>query len=73
MAERVAANPQIMRRRKAIIEHCFGTIKRSLGYDYFLCRGLRNVATEINLTVLAYNLKRVCNLVGVKNLIAAVS
>jgi transposase len=73
MAERVAANPQIMRRRKAIIEHCFGTIKRSLGYDYFLCRGMRNVATEVNLTVLAYNLKRVCNLVGVNNLIAAVS
>jgi transposase len=73
MAERVARNPQIMRRRKAIIEHCFGTIKRSLGYDYFLCRGLRNVATEINLTVLAYNLKRACNLVGVKNLIAALS
>jgi transposase len=73
MAERVAANPQIMRRRKAIIEHCFGTIKRSLGYDYFLCRGMRNVATEVNLTVLAYNLKRACNLVGVNNLIAAVS
>jgi transposase len=73
MAERVAANPQIMRRRKAIIEHCFGTIKRSLGYDYFLCRGMRHVATEVNLTVLAYNLKRACNLVGVKNLIAAVS
>jgi transposase len=73
MAERVAANPQIMRRRKAIIEHCFGTIKRSLGYDYFLCRGMLNVATEVNLTVLAYNLKRACNLVGVTNLIAAVS
>ena len=73
MAERVTANPQIMRRRKAIIEHCFGTIKRSLGYDYFLCRGMANVATEVNLTVLAYNLKRVCNLVGVNNLIAAVS
>jgi transposase len=73
MAERVAGNPQIMRRRKAIIEHCFGTIKRSLGYDYFLCRGMRHVATEINLTVLAYNLKRACNLVGVNNLIAAVS
>jgi transposase len=73
MAERVAGNPQLMRRRKAIIEHCFGTIKRSLGYDYFLCRGKRQVATEVNLTVLAYNLKRVCNLVGVKNLIAAVS
>ena len=73
MAERVAANPQIMRRRKAIIEHCFGTIKRSFGYDYFLCRGMRNVSTEVNLTVLAYNLKRACNLVGVNNLIAAVS
>jgi len=73
MAERVAKNPQIMRRRKAIIEHCFGTIKRSLGYDYFLCRGMRNVTTEVNLTVLAYNLKRACNLVGVRNLIAAVS
>ncbi len=73
MAERVAANPQIMGRRKAIIEHCFGTIKRSFGYDYFLCRGMRNVTTEVNLTVLAYNLKRACNLIGVKNLIAAVS
>ena len=73
MAERVAKNPQLMRRRKALIEHCFGTIKRSFGYDYFLCRGKRAVSTEVNLTVLAYNLKRVCNLVGVQNLIAAVS
>jgi len=73
MAERVARNPQLMRRRKALIEHCFGTIKRSLGYDYFLCRGKRAVSTEVHLTVLAYNLKRVCNLVGVQNLIAAVS
>ena len=72
MAERVRQHPQIMGRRKAIIEHCFGTIKRSLGYDYFLTRGKRNVTTEVDLTVLAYNLKRVCNLVGVKNLIAAV-
>ncbi len=73
MAERVKKNPQLMRRRKAIIEHCFGTIKRSFGYDYFLCRGKRNVTTEVNLTVLAYNLKRICNLVGVQELIAAVS
>ena len=73
MAERVKKNPHLMRRRKAIIEHCFGTIKRSFGYDYFLCRGQGKVTTEVNLTVLAYNLKRVCNLVGVKNLIAAVS
>jgi hypothetical protein len=73
MAERVRKNPQLMRRRKALIEHCFGTIKRSFGYDYFLCRGKEKVTTEINLTVLAYNLKRVCNLLGVQNLIAALS
>lgn len=73
MAARVARHPHIMRRRKAIIEHCFGTIKRSLGYDYFLTRGKRNVSTEVNLTVLAYNLKRLCNLVGVPKLLATVS
>ena len=50
-----------------------GTIKLSFGYDYFLCRGMRHVTTEVNLTVLAYNLKRACNLVGVKVLIAALS
>jgi transposase len=73
MAERVKRHPEIMRRRKAIIEHVFGTIKRSLGYDYFLCRGFRKVSTEVNLTVLAYNLKRICNLVGVPALVKAVS
>jgi len=71
MAERVRTNPQIMRRRKALIEHCFGTIKRSLGYHYFLCRGLSKVKTELSLTVLAYNLKRAINLVGVGALISA--
>ena len=35
--------------------------------------GNAQVTTEVNLTVLAYNLKRVCNLVGVQNLIAALS
>ena len=73
MAVRVTQHPHLLRRRKAIIEHCFGTIKRSFGYDYFLCRGKRQVTTEVNLTVLAYNLKRACNLLGVTNLIAALS
>ncbi len=72
MAERVAANPEIMRRRKAIIEHVFGTIKRTLGYTYFLCRGFKAVATEVNLTAFAYNLKRVINIVGMQRLMAAV-
>lgn len=71
MAARVKANPQIMRRRKAIIEHCFGTLKRTMGYSYFLCRGLAKVKTELSLTVLTYNLKRAINLVGVPAMIEA--
>ena len=71
MAERVAAHPEIMRRRKAIIEHVFGTIKRGMGFTYFLCRGFKKVGAELSLTVLAYNLKRAINLLGVGKLIAA--
>ncbi|MBC7992456.1 MAG: IS1182 family transposase [Rhizobacter sp.] len=71
MAVRVQANPELMKRRKAIIEHCFGTIKRTLGYSYFLCRGFAKVKTELSLTVLAYNLKRAINLVGVRAMIEA--
>jgi transposase len=71
MVERVAAHPEIMRRRKAIIEHCFGTIKRGMGFTYFLCRGFKKVSTELSLTVLAYNLKRAINLLGIGKLIEA--
>jgi len=71
MAVRVAANPRIMKRRQAIIEHCFGTIKRTLGYSYFLCRGFAAVKTELSLTVLAYNMKRAINLIGVRTMIEA--
>ena len=73
MEQRVQANPQIMPQRKAIIEHVFGTIKRAFGYDHFLCRGNAKVGTEINLTTLAYNIKRVCNIIGVPQLVKAVS
>jgi hypothetical protein len=58
---------------KAIIEPVFGPIKGSLGYDYFLCRGFGKVTTEVHLTALTYNLKRVCHLVGGKKPVEAVS
>ena len=58
MAARVAAHPEILRARKGIIEHCFGTLKRGWGFDHFLCRGLRKVGVEMSLAALAYNLKR---------------
>jgi len=71
MAVRLAARPGIMKRRKAIIEHCFGTIKRTPGYYYVLCRGFAKLKTGLSLTVLAYNSKRALNLVGVRAMIEA--
>ena len=54
-------------------EHPFGTIKRGMEAGYFLLRGLEKVRAEMSLTVLASNLKRAINLLGVPTLIAAVS
>jgi transposase len=72
MAERMAQTPEKNRRRKGLVEHPFGTIKRTLGYDHFLLKGLAKVRTEWSLITLAYNLKRVLNLVRLPTLIEAV-
>jgi transposase len=73
MNARVASNPEILRKRKAIVEHPFGTIKRWMNQAYFLTRGLTNVRAEFCLSALAYNLKRVLAIVGVPALIAALA
>jgi transposase len=71
MARRVRAEPHKVKERKSIVEHPFGTIKRSMNHGYFLTRRLCNVRTEMSLTMLAYNMKRVLGLKGTKELIAA--
>ncbi len=73
MNERVAANPDLMRRRKAIVEHPFGTIKRWMNQSYFLMRGIKNVRGEFSLSALAYNLKRAITIVGVPGLLQAIA
>jgi len=65
-------NKRLMAQRKEIVEHPFGTLKRSLGYTYFLLKGVEKVTAEFNLMCLAYNLKRVFNIVGFQNLMAAI-
>lgn len=72
MQQRLAAQPAKMKQRKALAEHPFGTIKRGMDAGFFLLRGLEKVRTEMSLTVLAYNLKRVFNIVGIPTLLAAV-
>ena len=60
-----------MRVRRAVVEHPFGTLKAWMGATHFKMRTLRNVRTEMSLHVLAYNLKRVIEILGVRPLIAA--
>ena len=56
-----------------LAEHPFGTMKRGMDQGYFLLKGLAKVRGEFSLTVLAYNLKRVFNIVGVARLVAALA
>jgi hypothetical protein len=72
MATRMRAQPEKFKLRKTLAEHPFGTIKRWFGYTHFLLKGLVKVRTEWSLTTLAYNLKRVLNLVSFEKLMAAV-
>ena len=72
MAARMRAQPWKFKLRKTLAEHPFGTIKRWFGYTHFLLKGLEKVRCEWSLTTLAYNLKRVLNLVSFEKLMAAV-
>jgi transposase len=66
-------NKHIYKERQEIVEHVFGTVKRSLGYTYFLTRGNESVKAESYMHFLAYNLKRVINIIGVKALVEAIN
>ena len=70
--ERLDANPEAMRMRRETVEHPFGTMKARMGATHFLTKTLPKVATEMALSVLAYNLTRVMNIVGVKPLMASI-
>src|SRR5436305_187915 len=71
--QRLDANPLAMRQRRETVEHPFGTMKARMGATHFLTKTLPKVAAEMALSVLAYNLTRVMNIVGIKPLIAAIA
>jgi hypothetical protein len=60
--KRLDANPDAMRTRRETVEHPFGTLKARMGATHFLMKRLPNVAAEMALHVLAYNLTRVMNI-----------
>ena len=73
MQARLAKRPDVLSRRREMVEHPFGSIKQWMNQGAFLMRGLEKVRAEFSLTALAYNLRRVFNLVGFTELMAAVT
>jgi transposase len=73
MQARLAQRPSVLDRRREAVEHPFGSIKQWMNQGAFLMRGLEKVRAEFSLTALAYNLRRVLNLVGFTELIAALA
>gem|GEM_PF-6443521 len=57
------------KRRQAIVEHPYGTIKRSWGFYYTLLKGKEKVSGEYSLVFLAYNMRRAVSILGVKDLL----
>jgi len=68
---RLEGKPDAMRIRRSTVEHPFGTLKAWMGYTHFLTRTREKVAAEMSLNVLAYNFKRVLNIIGIAPLMAA--
>ena len=62
-------NNDVYKQRKCIVEHPFGTIKRTLGYSFFLRRQIDNVDAEASSMFIAYNIKRLLSMFSTKELI----
>jgi transposase len=70
--ERLDRTPGAMQVRRETIEHTFGTLKAWMGATHFKMKTLKHVGTEMALHVLAYNIKRVIEIIGVPELIKAI-
>ena len=71
--QRVKDHPEIMEQRKQLVEHPFGTLKFWWDHSHFLMRGLEKVQAEFSLSTLAYNIRRVLNILGVQRLLAVLN
>jgi len=64
MKLKMMLEPWKVKSRKCIVEHPFGTMKRAFNQGYLLLKGLDRVAGEVGFTMLAYNMRRVLNILG---------
>lgn len=70
--ERYNVNTDKYKKRQMLVEHPFGTIKRVMNFEYFLLRSKKLVSGETGLAFFCYNLKRLINIKGTKEIIASV-
>jgi transposase len=70
---RMQGADELMRRRSAIVEHPFGTLKCRAGYRHFLVRGFNKVRGEWSLMALCYNFTRVLNILGIERFVACIA
>lgn len=71
--DRMQGSGELMRRRSAIVEHPFGTLKCRAGYRHFLVRGFNKVRGEWSLMALCYNFTRVLNILGFERFLACIA
>ncbi|MEK0336719.1 MAG: transposase, partial [Nitrosopumilus sp.] len=65
--ERILASDQLYKRRQSIVEHPFGTIKRQWGFDHVVTKkGMNKAEADVGLIFIAYNFRRLLNIVGIK-------
>jgi len=72
LEDRMERVSDMMKVRRSTVEHPFGTIKSWMGSTHFQMKTIKRVSAEMSLHVLAYNLKRVINILGTKQLIEAI-
>ncbi len=73
MQKRLVKRTDIALVRRRTVEHPFGTLKAWMGATHFLMKTLPNVRTEMSLHVLAYNMKRMINIMGVETMISVMA
>ena len=72
MQRRLDLFPNAMGIRRGTVEHVFGTLKSWMGSTHLITKTVKNVKIEMSLCVLAYNMKRMLRIIGIRPLIAAI-
>ena len=63
--ERVDLNKELYKRRQAIVEHPYGTIKRQWGFSFIMTKkGSKRASADVGFMMTAYNLRRIINILG---------